>query len=233
MIDPRNLHALHEEHHLRRLFQHLNVDCVFDVGANAGQYARMLRRKARFSGLIVSFEPIPRLADEIRQAAQADDLWIVEEVALADRNGESTFNVMVGDQFSSLGTPLHSETGLFQTRNVPTSTIAVRTETLEQAYTRLKQEHGFQRPFLKMDTQGFDVTILKSGKGIVPEFVGLQSELAIKRIYRESVDFREAITVYNDLGFDLSAIVPNNSGHFPSLIESDCIMVRSDLMNRR
>jgi hypothetical protein len=61
-------------------------------------------------------------------------------------------------------------------------------------------------------------------------FVGLQSELAVKKLYTNSVDFRSAITLYGECGFQLSAFVPNNAGYFPQLIETDCIMVRDDLI---
>ena len=43
VIPYEELHLVHERVHLRRLFSHLGVDCVFDVGANRGQYAQMLR----------------------------------------------------------------------------------------------------------------------------------------------------------------------------------------------
>ncbi len=231
-VDSRELYAVYEREHLLRLLQHLQVDCVFDVGANAGQYAHMLRTCAGFTGRIISFEPIPWLANDIRRAASHDDLWTIEEVALASEAGEGQFNVMVSNQFSSLGTPNHDETDLFVNMNALESRIKVHKETLESAYKRLKHDHGFKRPFLKMDTQGFDVAVLKSGEAIASEFVGLQSELAIKRIYKESIDFRDAISIYNELGFELSAFVPNNSGHFPHLIETDCIMVHSNQMLR-
>lgn len=229
-MHEHELYAVYEHEHLHRLLHYLKVDCVFDVGANAGQYARMLRKDAHFTGRIISFEPIPCLADEIRRAAAHDDLWTVEEIALASATREGQFNVMAGNQFSSLGTPNHDETKLFVNENVIERRIKVHNETLESAYKRLKHEYEFKRPFLKMDTQGLDVAILKSGEAIAPEFVGLQSELAIKRIYKESVAFRDAISIYNEFGFELSAFVPNNSGHFPYLIETDCIMVRSDLI---
>jgi hypothetical protein len=93
----------------------------------------------------------------------------------------------------------------------------------------LRAEYGFERPFLKMDTQGFDVKIVKASAHVMREFVGLQSELAIAKLYTDSVDFREAITEYERCGFSLSAFVPNNAGHFPYLLETDCVMIRSDL----
>lgn len=97
----------------------------------------------------------------------------------------------------------------------------MRTDTLENVFNRLKRTYQFDRPFLKMDTQGFDVAILRSGVSVVKYFVGLQCELAIKRTYEEAVEFRDAIAVYNDLRFELSAFVPKTRGHFPQLIETN------------
>lgn len=229
-VCPDELHTLHERLHLRRLLEYLNVDCVFDVGANAGQYARMLRNDAGFRGLIISFEPIPDRADEMREYARSDRFWHVEQVALADHLGELDFSVMRSDQFSSLGVPKHTEASIFREHNVVEKVIRVKSETLEYAFRRLKETYRFKRPFLKMDSQGFDVEILRSGYEIAHEFLGLQSELSVKKIYNQSVDFRDAISFYNEAGFDLSAIVPNNPGHFPELIEMDCIMLRRDLL---
>ena len=230
LVDKRRLHLLPEQGHLRRLLAHLDVDCVFDVGANTGQYAAMLRRKAAFKGRIVSFEPIPEAADEVRHNARGDSLWTVEQVALADEGGTRTFNVMAGSEFSSLSAPRNDEVGRFSEMNRPVRSIMVSTETLDEAYPRLQAQYGFRRPFLKMDTQGFDLSVLRGAQDCLSEFVGFQSELSIRRIYEEAADFRDALTYYQSLGFDLSAFVPNNAGHFPALIEIDCIMVRRDLM---
>ena len=58
------------------------MDCVFDIGANNGQYAQMLRKYAGYQGRIISFEPIPSAADKIRKLAAGDPLWTVEQIAL-------------------------------------------------------------------------------------------------------------------------------------------------------
>jgi FkbM family methyltransferase len=230
VVDARRLHLLPEQTQLQRLLAHFDVDCVFDVGANTGQYATMLRRKAGFDGRIISFEPIPEAAAEIRRRAQHDALWTVEELALADTTEPRQFNVMAGSEFSSLSAPRTDEVGRFSVMNRPVRSITVQSETLASSFERLQTQHKFKRPFLKMDTQGFDLSVLRGAGAALSSFVGFQSELSIRRIYQDAADFREAITYYQSLGFDLSAFVPNNAGHFPALIEIDCIMVRRDLM---
>jgi FkbM family methyltransferase len=230
MVDGRKLHSLPEQEHLKRLLSHLEIDCVFDVGANVGQYATMLRKHAGYKGRIISFEPIPEAAEQVRHKAGRDKCWTVEQTALADEGGMRTFHVMAGSEFSSLSEPKTDEVGRFAAMNRPVRTIMVATETLAEAYPRLKAQYGFRRPFLKMDTQGFDMSVLRGAGDIIREFAGFQSELSVQRIYEEATDFREALTYYQSLGFDLSAFVPNNAGHFPALIEIDCIMVRSDLL---
>jgi FkbM family methyltransferase len=221
-----DMHQVPEERHLRKLFDWFKVDCVFDVGANYGQYAKMLRDAVEFKGLVISFEPNPAAVLALRDEAMNDPLWVVEPLALSSSDGIKQFNVMSDSEFSSLGTPRHDEVGLFAQQNRIVDTVNVTTETLETAYRRLQGKYQFKRPFLKLDTQGHDVEIVSRGKSVLPEFVGLQSELAIKSIYMGSVWFRDALQAYQECGFDLSALVPNNAGHFPNLLEIDCIMVR-------
>lgn len=229
VVDSQRLYAQWEQIQLKKLLQYLDVDAVFDIGANQGQYAGMLRRGG-YQGHIFSFEPNPRDAAVLRQRSARDDKWIISELAISNQDGVARFNVMQSSQFSSLSTPSHEDVNLFVKLNAVSETIEVKTERLEKTLRRLQSEYGFVRPFLKMDTQGYDVNIFKGSANIVQEFVGLQSELAIAKLYADSVDFREALTVYESHGFTLSALVPNNAGHFPRLVEVDCIMIRSDLV---
>lgn len=226
----KNMYEEWEVAHLRQLFKHYSVDCVFDIGANEGQYARMLRNKVGFKGLVVSFEPNPDLVRQLRKDAGDSPNWLIEDVAVSTDDGTATFNIMKRHTFSSLSAPRHDEVDLFTKLNQVTKQVEVRTENLATTMARLRGVHKFQRPFLKMDTQGFDVQIVQAAPDTVREFIGLQSELAVKKLYEDSVDFRDAISVYEKCGFELSAFVPNNAGHFPRLVEVDCIMVRSDLM---
>jgi FkbM family methyltransferase len=218
-----------EKDHLQQFFKHFDVDCVFDVGANAGQYANMLRTEVGYQGAIISFEPIPELAQRLRATAASERSWFVEELALDEQEGQATFNILAGAQFSSLHAVSSTAAGLFKKQTQLNRQIEVRTSTLAIQLQNYQNELGFKRPFLKMDTQGHDVSVANGAGDQLKHFVGLQSELAVKRLYDDSPSLEEALDFYRARGFELSALVPNNFGHFPRLLEIDCIMFRKDL----
>lgn len=229
IVDRSKIAVMFEQEHLRKLLAELEVDCVFDVGANVGQYARMLRQNAKYKGRIVSFEPLVEEFEELKNAAKADDLWQVERTGITSHGGTRTFNVMQASKFSSFAEPVFEATDKFAAATTILQRDSIETLSLASAYERYQRRYGFQRPFLKLDTQGLDLEILTGSASILQKFVGFQSELAVKKIYETSEEFRQAIAIYSDLGFELSALVPNNLGHFPTLIEIDCIMIRRDL----
>lgn len=213
-----------EEIHLQRFFQYYEIDCVFDVGANDGQYATMLRERVGYNGLIVSFEPIPACADTLRKKSASDPKWHVEQLALDKISRKTVFNIMQGKQFSSLHEPREKEVNLFHDKNKIVEGIQVETVTLNEMFSKYEELLKFKKPFLKMDTQGHDLDVAQGVGETLKSFVGLQSELSIKPIYENTSDFTKVIEYYNSQGFELSAFVPNNEGHFPRLIEIDCIM---------
>jgi hypothetical protein len=163
----------------------------------------------------------------MRKLAAADDKWIVEESALDETCGAVTFNVFAGEQLSSIHRP-NPEMRRFERDITLARQIKVTTTTLKDELLRYEKAIGFRRPFLKMDTQGHDLSVARSAGDEIRKFVGLQSELSIKRIYLDSPNIWDALTFYYDCGFELTALVPNNAGYFPELIEIDCIMHRPD-----
>lgn len=208
---------------LAQFLSTFRVDCVFDVGANGGQYAKRLRQIG-YSGSIVSFEPNPNAFQQLEKAARGDLDWLVKQMALDSEIRTTSFNVMKSDQFSSLHMPDNSSTTIFRDMNVIDTTILINTTTLDALFSDLRAQLQFSRPFLKMDTQGHDFMVVAGAEKCLINFVGLQSELSITQLYKGSLGFSEAIALYQSKGFKLSALVPNNKGHFPDLHEIDCIM---------
>ena len=114
VIDKRDLYLLHEQSNLRPPVELLNSDCVFDVGANTGQCAKMIRKYVGYWGPIISFEPNLDVAMILRENARGKNDWSVEEVALGASAGQATFYVTAANQMSSLPQPQASETCLFE-----------------------------------------------------------------------------------------------------------------------
>ena len=123
IVREAQLCLLFEEYHLKTFFSQFGVDCVFDVGANAGQYADMLRQQVKFKGPIISFEPDPSLASRLLRRAKEHDNWYIQPVALTDREGTVNFNISSNNQFSSIHTTKTNETKLFVEIARPLKTI--------------------------------------------------------------------------------------------------------------
>jgi FkbM family methyltransferase len=217
---------LDEERHLDRLLRHLEIDCVFDVGANVGQYGQMLRKYVGFEGRIISFEPNPDAFEKLQALATQDGSWHAEQFAFGKTPGTAEFNVFAISELSSLR-------NLGSSKHVPPSmpkkTIQVQVRTLADYFAEAKERWNFKRPFLKLDTQGFDLDVAKGAGAVLSEFLGLQSEVAFRPIYDGAPDFATALAFYQNAGFTLSRLVPIHEVHFPELVEMDVIMVRTDL----
>src|SRR5690349_8117486 len=109
---------LEEENHIGRLLKYLEIDCVFDVGANVGQHALKLRRYCGYSGRILSFEPNPAALPELNAAAAKDPLWDVFPIALGKEKGTAEFQAYADSKLGSLlqfdATSPHSPTAMAQ-----------------------------------------------------------------------------------------------------------------------
>jgi FkbM family methyltransferase len=215
---------------LRRFIRHFGVDCVIDVGANAGQYATMLRRDARFKGLILSFEPNPSVFAELERCAASDPNWHCYNIALSDRDETVPFNIMEADQFSSLNAPAEGQDAIFESRNRIARTVDVACRTLDSLWPDLRIRYGIKAPLLKMDTQGHDCAVCAGATETLGLMAGIQTELAVRPIYAGATGYDEMIALLAEAGFSPNAMFANNKGHFPLLVEMDGLFVRNALV---
>jgi FkbM family methyltransferase len=85
----------------KRLLDYHNIDLVFDVGANCGQYGSFLR-ECGYSGKIVSFEPLSSVYAQLLHLSKKDPLWnVAPRLAVGDRNDEITINIAANNSESS------------------------------------------------------------------------------------------------------------------------------------
>lgn len=224
------VHQYPEIQALKRFLAAFDVDCLFDVGANRGQYATMARKDAGYRGLILSFEPNPAVFAELQKRAASDRAWHVFNMALSDFDGTADFNIMAADQFSSLKTPSGAQDDIFADRNRVTQTVPTPCRRLDTLLPELVAQHGFARPFLKMDTQGHDLSVCEGAGAVLAKMTGVQTELGVRPIYEGGTGYRAMIDRLEARAFVPSAFFANNKGHFPLLVEMDGIFVNRALV---
>lgn len=214
------------DEHLAWVLEKLRIDCVLDVGANRGQFARRLRGLG-FAGRIASFEPVPQLLADLRRAASGDPHWFVHPYALGDRDGTAEINVVPGKMSSLLEPSEFGRDWASKLRDTRTEQVELR--RLDSVFGEATAGLSAPRVLLKLDTQGYDLPAFRGAGGPREEILALQSELAAVPIYDGMPRMPEQLSEYESAGFEISAMVPVTR-HRQSMrvIEFDVLMVRAE-----
>lgn len=188
---------------LCKVLEHAGVDLVFDIGANAGQFARGLRAVG-YKGRIVSFEPGAEAHAALLAAASRDDLWQVHaRGAVGDRDGETVLNVAANSVSSSLLPMLDAHrTAAAESAYIGTEKVPLyRIDTVAPQYLAL--EH---RCFLKIDAQGYEWQVLDGAAETLGQVQGVLCELSLVPLYRGQRLWRELVERLEDEGMILWAV---------------------------
>ncbi|MFF3334638.1 FkbM family methyltransferase [Streptomyces sp. NPDC002888] len=212
--------------HVAAMLEFYDVNCVFDVGANAGQYARRLRRHG-YTGRIVSFEPTAGTFAKLQKAAADDPDWWVYHYGLGREDTASTIHTGWNSMNSVLPPSDYGKDRYLRFAKSETEEIQIR--RLDGMMEKALDGITDPRPFLKMDTQGYDLEVFAGAGERVGEFVGLQSEVAVLRLYEGSPGMSEAIAAYEAGGFGITGMYPvTREANTGRVIEFDCVMMRAD-----
>ena len=111
-----------------------------------------------------------------------------------------------------------------------TQTVATPCRRLDTLLPEMQAQHGFSRPFLKMDTQGHDLSVCEGAGAALAQMTGVQTELGVRPIYEGGTGYRAMIEWLDARAFIPSAFFANNKGHFPLLVEMDGIFVNRALV---
>jgi len=213
--------------HLRDLFTRLQVTCVLDVGANEGQYRNFLRRRCGYTGTILSFEPAREAFTVLQTRAAGDPLWQVFNFALGADHGEKVLNTMLDTRFSSFLDPQASGWNYLDARNVVNHRETVLVRRLDGFMKDINSDHDINRVYLKMDTQGHDLEVMKGLGNQIEYIVALQSEIPVKQIYKGMTPMCESIETLARHGFDLTGLFPVSRDELFRVTEFDCVAVNT------
>lgn len=223
-------HHLGNEH-IVAVLDRLGINCLLDVGANGGQFGARVR-EGGYQGRIVSFEPLPHIAERLREVAADDPEWHVVEAALGDEASELEMTV-VGDQGRTSSLLPASDYGLERSpRLAGVGRQRVPVRRLDEMLDEVTAGIESPRVFLKMDTQGYDVRVFRGAGERISEILGLQSEIACLTLYDGMTRYLDAIALYEDAGFEMTGMYPVTTERTTMrVVEFDVVMVRASAMS--
>lgn len=212
--------------HVAWMLRMYRVNCVVDVGANVGQYGLALRR-AGYRGRIASFEPLPHLLEQLEATAAGDPDWKVYPVAVGKADTETEMHVVSGTMSSLLPPSEFGNRRYKRFKKMQSEQVSVR--RLDGMLDEVLDGIPRPRPYLKLDTQGFDLEAFHGLGDRVAQFVGMQSEVALLQIYEGMPRMAQALEVYEAAGFEITGMFPvSREDRTGRVLEFDCVMVRPD-----
>jgi FkbM family methyltransferase len=192
------------EPHRRSLLDLLKIDLVLDVGANIGQTGLELREQG-YRGRIVSFEPLGKAFAKLKEHATKDPQWQAVNCGLGERAETATINVSGADWSSSL-LPMTHRNESWDPGSAYVGSEVVTIRRLDDVLGEYAAGH--HSIFLKVDTQGYELAVLRGAPESLKKIALVQLELSFVELYGGQPKFYDIMRAMDDAGFDTVGIVP-------------------------
>lgn len=212
----------------RRLLNYLHkhhINYLLDVGANTGQFTMSILQ-AGYKGQIISFEPQSAAYQKLLAKTLKRKDWKAYHFAIGNLDGPSEINISKNSVSSSLLDILPAHVKAAPESSYVSKEV-IEVKKLESIYHEII---GDDFAFLKMDTQGFEMNVLKGAAGILNKISGIQLEMSCYPLYSKETTFDEMKAFIESKGFFLSSLengfVDENTGR---LLQVDAVFLRDVL----
>lgn len=215
---------------LAKALEVAEINMVFDIGANEGQFAREIRQYG-YTGKIVSFEPLSSARQKLLSLASADPNWEVhDQSAIGDQEGTIEIHI-AGNSVSSSVLPMlesHSSAAVgsayVDSERVPITkldSVAKQSMTPES------------KLFIKIDTQGFEWQVLDGAREILQQARGVLCELSLVPLYDGQRLWRDIVDRLDAEGFMWWALQKGfTDPHTGQSLQMDGIFLRRSIVDK-
>jgi FkbM family methyltransferase len=194
-----------DEEVLMKQLSYNNIDLIFDIGANTGQFSNMIF-KLGYKGKIVSFEPLSSAHAMLRKRSDKIRNWeIAERCAIGDEDGEIEINISKNSISSSILKILNEHVSAApDSEYIGSEKVKVyKLDTIAKKYTK-----DAKNIFIKIDTQGFEEKILNGAAVFIKKARGLLVETSLVPLYEGQALFPQIFERVTKLGFELHGVQP-------------------------
>ncbi len=213
---------------VRRVLAETRVNCVIDVGANEGQFARHVRALG-FGGRIVSLEPASAPFRVLSEFAARDGNWSAMQLAAGRHAGEATLSVFPQSVYNTLRPTEPQSASSTGPNPAGGSTELVTVRPLDELWDQLVAKVTAPSVYLKIDAQGFDAEALAGATArVIPSSAALQIELSLRPTYAGAEPWWETLQKLLASGWGVVGIYPVarlQSDY--TTVDVDCLLTRA------
>lgn len=203
----------------------LNIGTIIDVGANQGQFARMISDFFPRAELYC-FEPLE------------DPFGTLSAWAQTQNGRVHCFQLALGDQEGEAEMHLHEQ-------HTPSSSLLAATDTRHRLYPQTQAERvariqvsTLDRAFkdildsmhreilLKLDVQSFEDRVLRGGTRVLSKCCVVVLEASLDPLYEEQADFLRLAQFLHEAGFRYAGNLDQNYGEDGRVVFLDAVFVR-------
>ncbi len=181
------------------------IDLIIDIGASTGKYAEMLRRFG-YSNYIFSIEPVTESFKKLNINSSSDKKWIAKQFIISNEK-KNKIKINVSKDFDN--SSIYNVTDL-HVKNYNGAKF-LYTEEIESKTLENLIKYDIEKKnnmMLKIDTQGSEGDILKSGSELLDQFKLIQVELSIQKLYTNQNMWIDIIEYLRKKNFDVWNIIP-------------------------
>lgn len=192
-----------------RSIQHHNIDFVFDIGANKGQYAKELFIMG-YEGKIVSIEPVKEsfklLLKEVEVGKIRGWNWgVYPRCAVGKINNTDFINVADHLELSSFMNYNPTENiGRLKLNYVDREEVDVK--CFDNIFNKFYKAKDNLKYFLKLDVEGYEGEIFEGMKSSWDKLGGIQVEVILTKLWKKGKSYDKIIKLIESKGFKLFAI---------------------------
>lgn len=228
MLTGFQIKSYPDTNQLRRmmLIKHFAINTIFDVGANAGQYAEQVRLLG-YKNRIISFEPLSDAFNILSRKAKSDNLWTAYNYALGDKSAKSVINIAGNSGSSSIleMLPAHLNSAP-ESQYIGTQEIEIR--TFDSIFNEFSNPN--ENIMLKIDTQGFEKNVILGAKNNLKNIKIIQLEMSLISLYQNEIVFEEMLAFMDSLGFTLYSLENGFYDHVNGrLLQVDGVFVNKNI----